>query len=100
MLRWIDSHSDLHQRARNDSHHIIEETASADANRDHVVLLCDTQTVNRPDRVLCLRPRRAKALEIMLSDEIIACLLHPLHIEWKIAKMCIQSLERHRDLSI
>ena len=100
MFRRISPHSNLQQRTCNNTHHIIEKTASADANGDHVILLCDIKTVDGPHGLLRLGPYSAEALKIMLSHQICCCLSHFVKIQVKIAEMGIQTLQRHGNLPI
>ena len=100
VFRWISPHSNLQQRACNDAHHIIEKTASADTNGDHVILFCNIKTVDGPHGFLCLGPHSAEALKIMLSHQMRCCLSHFIKIQVKIAEMGIQTLQRHGNFPV
>ena len=76
LLRRVNAHTDLNQRPGDDPDHVVEETAAADADRNQVVCLRHGQAVDRPHRLLRLRPHRTETLEIVLADEIGCRLLH------------------------
>ncbi len=100
VFRRIDAGPHLYQRPRDDPHHIVEEPAPADADRDHIPALSDIQAVDRADGFLLLSPPGAETAEIMLSDQIRGRLPHLFHVQREIAEIRVQPLRRQGDPAV
>lgn len=100
MLRRVFAVSDLHQCSCNNPYHIIKKSCTGHPDRDQAALSFYRKICDRPDRGLCLRMNTAEAFEIMLSDKISCCRIHPVCIQLCIGKMCIQAAERIRKFVI
>lgn len=100
MLRRVFAVPDLYQRSCNDPYHIIKKSCTGHPDRDQAALFFYRKICDRPNRGLRLRMNTAEAFEIMLSDKISCCRIHPVYIQLCIGKMCIQSAERIRKFVI